>query len=188
MFKKRMTAKEFLEQLEKDPEYQKRDKTHREERKKIENFLTENESPAVNDLRNIGFPIESVWDFVNSKENYYLDAVPLLIKHLKKPYHPKVIDGIARSLAIPELEGNSDLWDTLEELYKKTPPDTEISIPLDRGSRQGIALALKNTSDPTKIPRLKSLLKSYPDQDCDSFLKEAIKYCIALKKIRDKYK
>ncbi|MBM3240182.1 HEAT repeat domain-containing protein [Candidatus Poribacteria bacterium] len=48
--------------------------------------------------------IQSAWDLVNSPEPYPR-AIPILMKHLKKPYHPKIKEGIVRALTVKEAWG-----------------------------------------------------------------------------------
>jgi hypothetical protein len=55
--------------------------------------------PLIDEMRGIGIEVQSVWDLVNSLSPYPR-AIPILIKHLKKPYHPKIKEGIVRALTV----------------------------------------------------------------------------------------
>lgn len=62
--------------------------------------LTKAEQPLVRALLKVGLKLESVWDLVNTKDTYPA-AVPILLEHLRKPYHRRILEGIARALAVP---------------------------------------------------------------------------------------
>jgi hypothetical protein len=65
--------------------------------------LSAEEAPLAEDLRAVGLSASSAWDLVNSKEPYS-QAVPVLLKHLQRPYSDRIREGIARALAIPQAE------------------------------------------------------------------------------------
>ena len=44
-------------------------------------------------------PVGSVYDFVNAG-GAPPEAVPLLVEHLRRPYHPRIREGIIRSLTV----------------------------------------------------------------------------------------
>lgn len=71
------------------------------------------EVPLVQELRDAGAQVSSVWDLVNTKERYP-QLVPILFAHLDRPYPQKVREGIARSLAVPESRSR---WDELVNRY-----------------------------------------------------------------------
>jgi hypothetical protein len=114
MKKKGETAEELLARLEADPEFV-ADRSAREiahlEREAV---LRAAEAPVVAELRAAGYPVESVWDLVNTSSNY-AEALPILVGHLSKPYPDAVRDGIARALAVPEA---NFAIDTLKRLYQ----------------------------------------------------------------------
>jgi hypothetical protein len=63
-----------------------------------------------------------VWDFVNTADKYP-DAVPILVKHLSKPYHHRTKEGIVRALAVKEAKGiaNKAVMDEYWRLPKEDP-------------------------------------------------------------------
>ena len=95
----------------------------------------------------------------------YFFLTKLLIKHLQAKHHPKIIAGIARSLAISELTSNDELWNLLVELYDKTPSNSEIAIPEERGAQEAIAAALECLATPLRSQSLKQLIKENPRGD-----------------------
>ena len=63
----------------------------------------------------------SVWDLVNSTTPYPR-AVPVLLEHLGRSYSDKVMEGIARALAVPEARAG---WQQLvAEFEKRSEQDT----------------------------------------------------------------
>jgi hypothetical protein len=75
--------------------------------------LEKAEAPLVKALRKSGFKVTSAWDFVNTK-HAYPEAVPVLLEHLRKPYPRRILEGIARALAVPEARAG---WDQLVRHY-----------------------------------------------------------------------
>jgi hypothetical protein len=71
------------------------------------------EAPLVEELKAVGFAVESVWDLVNTPGTYP-SAVPILLDHLQRQYPAAVREGIARALAVPEAKVG---WDLLTRLY-----------------------------------------------------------------------
>jgi len=89
------------------------------------------EAPLVAELRDAGFDVESAWDLVNTAEPYPA-ALPILLKHLSRPYPDRVREGIARALAV---RGDAAFaWDELCQLYDQEPAGTD--------AKEGIAVAL----------------------------------------------
>jgi hypothetical protein len=74
----------------------------------------------LQELRNIGVNISSVWDLVNTRDNY-VQAIPILYKHLKQDYNAKIKEGIARALTVKEAKGIA--CKSIIDEYNKTPKD-----------------------------------------------------------------
>jgi hypothetical protein len=107
--RKAMTIEEWIAAREHDPKWlTTRERLKQEDRKRdaVETLLGQDERPLVADLRAAGFDVESSWDLFNRQEPYredipissYAEAVPILIKHLDRPYHCRVREGIVRAL------------------------------------------------------------------------------------------
>ncbi|WP_019866746.1 hypothetical protein [Methylovulum miyakonense] len=103
------------------------------------------EEPIVADLRTVGLELESVWDLVSRPSNYP-EAIPILLKHLQKPYSDRTREGIARALSIryPVVRA---AWPILVKEYCNTPegwgivaPDDTVNVKL--GAKDGLACAL----------------------------------------------
>lgn len=140
----------------------------------MEKKYADDEKSLVEELNQAGFFVGSVWDFVNSK-NDYLKAEPILVNHLKVRHHPKILAGIVRSLAVAEFSGNDELWSLLVELYEKTPSDSDIDIPENRGSQEAIAVALECLATLKRVGSLKKLVANKPCGDGIQWLREKLK-------------
>jgi hypothetical protein len=57
------------------------------------------QAPLLSELRDAGFQVESVWDFVNTA-NKYPAAIPILLRHLTVPYSKRIKEGIVRALTV----------------------------------------------------------------------------------------
>lgn len=97
------TAKELLDALSKDPDFVARQAAAERERQALEKTLRADEKPVVDDLRDAGVAVDSVWDLVNTGRPYPA-AVPVLIRHLRRPYHTRTRQGIARALTVREAQ------------------------------------------------------------------------------------
>ncbi|MBI1925246.1 HEAT repeat domain-containing protein [Candidatus Poribacteria bacterium] len=98
------TAAELMESLRKHPEFLRREKERESQRKAFEAFLHAEERPLIDELGKIEVHVKSAWDLVNSPDSY-TPAIPILMKHLKIPYHPKIKEGIVRALTVKEARG-----------------------------------------------------------------------------------
>jgi len=74
----------------------------------------------VLDLKQIGIKVKSPWDLVNTSIDYK-EAIPVLIKHLPKPYHIKNKEGIIRALTVKEAKGIANK--AIIKEYHKAPKD-----------------------------------------------------------------
>lgn len=59
--------------------------------------------PLIDELCDCG-TVADVWDLVNTSAKYP-KAIPILVKHLGKPYHRRNRSGIVRALAVKEAKG-----------------------------------------------------------------------------------
>lgn len=158
------TAAELMAELAKNKQFQSDQKAREEKTRSRERLYRTDEKGLVEELNAAGFEVRSVWDFVNS-DNDYIAAVPILSKHLKVEHHPKVLAGIARSLAIQELAGDDEIWSSLVKLYTDTLPDQEIETPEERGVQQAVAVALEALATEEKVGALESIILGMPHAD-----------------------
>ena len=131
-----ITAGELINRLNSDPEYVAR---RREQERILDKRRAEFKAEQVQliaDLGAVGVKVESVWDLVNSSQRYD-QAIPVLVKHLHRPYSEKLREGIARALAIPSAKC---VWEVLVEEYRKSP-----DLKSRSGVKDGLAVALAAT-------------------------------------------
>ena len=148
-YKAAMTAKEFLQALEADPDYVRRRAVQDEEVAKLDALYREAEAPLVSELAEIGFQVWSVWDLVNGVQSYDR-AIPLLLHHLRRPYPEAIRDGIARALGVPATRRLG--WRGLIDEYRQTDE-------LSSRVKGGLAAALSAASDDSVVQDLIDLAK-----------------------------
>jgi serine/threonine-protein kinase RIO1 len=78
------TAAELMAELEKDPTYREMWRRREEERRRQEEDHARAEVPILQELREAGVSVGSVWDFVNGTgaDNR---SLPILLDHLQRP-------------------------------------------------------------------------------------------------------
>lgn len=86
----------------------------------LEIALIQQSQPLHDDVLEVGIRIKSVSDFVHTSEKYP-EAIPILIKHLTKPYHKRIKAGIVRALSVKEAKGMANKAIVAE--YRKASKD-----------------------------------------------------------------
>jgi hypothetical protein len=120
------------------------------------------EAPILDDLREIGIDVGSVWDLVN-RSDPYPKAIGVLLKHLLLPYQDRTREGIARALAVPEPEV-INAWPLLLDQYRSAPVGKGIKAPgetelFDLGAKDGLACALSVAVTDSTLKQMIELLK-----------------------------
>lgn len=123
-----------------------RDQVAREWQRNAEIFFEEDERDLIADLSSVGIRIKSVWDIVNSKKHYQ-EALPVLFLHLEKKHHQRVLEGIARAMAVPE---SKPYWESLRDRYSRET---------NNGVRNALALALANSAGSEHKRQLLALMR-----------------------------
>ena len=134
-----MMAGEFVAQLARDPEYQRRKAAQEAERQVHAQVLRDAEQPIVRDLNKVGAHVSSVWDLVNTSSPYPL-AIPVLLRHLEKGGYPdRVMESLGRALGV---KPTVYAWNTLRDLYlaAKGP-----------GEEEGLAIALVGSATQAQL-------------------------------------
>ncbi|NDL56995.1 hypothetical protein [Phytoactinopolyspora mesophila] len=135
-----------MAELESDPEWvARRDERDREFAERTAR-LRAAEEPLVDDLQRVGLFVESVWDLVNTSEPYP-EALPILFKHLERPYPDAVREGIARALAVGE--DARFAGETLVRLYRDEKPGTR--------AKDGLAVAIAGVAGEGLLDEVVSL-------------------------------
>lgn len=102
------------------------------------------EAPLVQELRDAGAQVSSVWDLVNTKKPYP-KLLPILFVHLDRPYPERVREGIARALAVPDSRSR---WDELVNRYLAETDTTT------NGMKWALHLAIAAAADVTVLDKL----------------------------------
>ena len=144
--KKKVTAEEFLAQLNADPEYRKNRAEAEKMRAQRAADLSGAEAPLIEELQSVGVVVNSAWDLVN-KSGEHPKVLPILLDHLQRPYPAPVREGIARALAVREAKF---AWDRLKQLYQNER---------EARPKDGLAVALAAIADDKKIEDVIRLAK-----------------------------
>lgn len=161
--KRSMTAEEAKELFESCPEWVAQNAAREAKRVELEVQLKLEEEPLIADLARIGIKITSIWDLVNMRDGY-TRAIPVLIKHLDKPYHSRIREGVIRALTIPDARGVVGTA-ILREL--RTTNDSEL--------RWVLANALTVVSERSDAAAIQSLLDDPNFDDVSERLGKALK-------------
>lgn len=148
--KGRMTAAEAMVELEKNPEWVARRARQEEELAKARLAKRKEEQPLILALKDVGEDVKTVWDLVNTSRPYP-EAIPVLMEHLQRPYHPDIREGIARALTVREARGVA--WDVLLSEFLKEPD------PSTFGPKWALAVALSFTADKRNIDDVLELVQ-----------------------------
>jgi hypothetical protein len=143
------TVKEFLKQLEADPEYVRRKREKERELADREAQSRAAQTSLLDDLNAVGVKIRTVWDLVNTSAPYR-GAIPVLLSHLPRPYPEGVREGIAKALAVKPTRALG--WRILVEEYTKTSNEQE-------RVKDGLAVALSGASDSSVLTELIELAR-----------------------------
>jgi len=146
----RLTAAELMASLHKNREFIAQQADQAQQRKELERSLQADEEPLVQALAAAGIVVSSVWELVNSAHKYP-SAIPVLIKHLKTPYHPKIREGIARALTVPEARPTAA--PALIEAFQHEPDSTDIRV------KWALANALTVVADESVLDDLIALVQ-----------------------------
>lgn len=107
------------------------------------------EEPLVQELRTAGLAVDSVWDFVNGKveAGVHAQVLPILLKHIERPYPDAIRDGMARAMAVPEAKF---AWPMLVKLYGQEQ---------GRRTKDGLAVAISNVADDETLDEVIALVR-----------------------------
>jgi hypothetical protein len=172
------TAEEFINRLQSDPEWVRENARREAEIKarieQAEREMDPEEKPLLADLASVGIQVESVWDLVNAKWDYPA-AIPILAAHLQQVRHPRVREGIARALTVPEARGAAARV-ILAELQKADNSSSETQWAIGRPSevRWALANALTVAADKSMADTIEALIANDQYADVRERLKKAL--------------
>ena len=132
--RKPKTADELMKELEADPERRAAQAEQEHRIAEQEKRYAEAQAPLVQALAEVGVEVTSVWDLVNTSDDYS-EAIPVLEEHLKDDSYPdRIREGIARSLSFRKA---APVWPTIVDLYRSTTDSFDL--------QQGLAVAMAGT-------------------------------------------
>ncbi len=143
---KKITAAELVAKLNTDPKYVEERQREEQERKRRAAEWQRAEEPLVSELKAAGLHVESAWELANTPGSYPA-AVPILLRHLPRPYPAAVREGIARALAIPEAKVG---WELLLKLYVAEQ---------EARAKDGLAVAIAAAADDELIDDVIALVR-----------------------------
>jgi hypothetical protein len=140
--------------------------------------VLEEQAPIAMELRAAGLDITNLSDLLSISEPYP-DAIPILLRHLVKPYSDITRATIARALASPEPKVRN-AWPLLVEEYRKAPTGAGIVAPGDTavlsfGAKDGLACALSAAVSDKTLDELITLLKDTQNGESRLLLLEPLK-------------
>lgn len=153
------SAEEVMAQLRSDPEWVRQSSGRERIRKAALEELSKAQEPLLVALASAGLPLTSVYDLVNTKSKYDA-AIPILLRHLSKPYPNKIREGIARSLG--RRWARNLAWDQVLRAYRneankaRSASPGEIGAP--SGPKDGLAVALSCMAEPDDLAQLIELI------------------------------
>jgi len=157
------TAAELMAELQNDPAWVQQNADREAKRAAAELRFRAEEEPMIADLAKVGSEVGSVWDLVNTNMSYPA-AIPILLDHLRRPYHERIRNGIIRALTVKEAKGvASD--DILDELQRETDEENRwalanaLTVVADRADRQAIQALLDDPAYMDVSERLAEALK-----------------------------
>lgn len=113
-----ITAAEHMALLQKNPEWVARNAEDEARLKRLQEEDRREQAKLLADLRDVGFHVECVWDFVNTADKYPA-AIPVLLRHLAMPYSSGVKEGIARALTV-SYAGPEALRELIKQFREQT--------------------------------------------------------------------
>ena len=105
------------------------------------------EKPLVKEFSELGFEIQSVWDFVRFNSEDYTEALPLLVHHLHSDFPDPIMEGIARALGVKQAKF---AWDKIKRAYISEKAGTQF--------KEGLAVALSIIADASRLDEVLELL------------------------------
>ena len=157
------TAQEWQDVLLSCPEWVAQDAARESKRQAAELRFRAEEEPMIADLAVAGFEVGSVWDLVNTNKSYPA-AIPVLLDHLRRPYHERIRNGIIRALTVKDAKGIAG-DDILDELGREA----------DSENRWALANALTVVAERKDAVAIEALLGDPAYEDVSERLGEALK-------------
>lgn len=146
--RKPITAAEHLAILSADPEWVAMRAAKDAELAKRRAQLRVEAKPLLDDLAALGIAVESAWELNSGYANYEA-AIPVLLSHLKRPYSPRISEGIARALAFKEARLTA--WEPLLKILRTKSFSGRVA--------DGVMAAISEMARPADIQTLIELME-----------------------------
>jgi HEAT repeat protein len=143
-----LTAFEALERLHGDPDWVAAGQARQREMIAIDEQLRREQQPLLEDLAASGVIVTSVWDLANSPGPYKA-ALPILLAHLERQYSDRILEGIARALAVKDARPVA--WDKLLTMVK--------TVSLPEAAASAAMVALSAMARPKDLATLVGLIR-----------------------------
>lgn len=111
-----ISATELMAELEANPDFVARREAADAERAELERLLGIAEQPVVEELRDLGLDLDSVWDLYKFPDSRP-QAIPVLLKHLTRDYPGRVLFGIGQGL---DHKSARPWWSDLRQMMLST--------------------------------------------------------------------
>ncbi len=154
---------DLLKEMERKPEYLRKTKRTPE----FVRAIAQDQRPILQDLEDVALSVDSVWDFVHTRDSYP-EAIPVLLLHLHQDHLPEVKEGIARALTVREARGK-----IVEELlaeFRRSPTDTS----RQRSAKWAIGNALAYVATEKYVNDILALLRNTSHGDARGMLPRAL--------------
>lgn len=162
-----ISATDLMAELHANPEWVAQNTAREARRAAAEAQFRIEEEPIIADIAVAGFQVRSVWDLVNTNKRYPA-AIPVLLDHLRRSYHPRIREGIIRALTVKEAKGIA-AGVIINELQHEN----------DSENRWALANALTMTADRANAAAIQALLENPEYADVSERLDEALKTAVA---------
>lgn len=148
------------------------------ERDNLYKLVLAEQSSILAEINKAGLQIKELNDLVGKSERY-TTIIPILLKHLQKPYSDITKEIIARALAVPELLVKN-AWPIIIEEYRKAPHGYGFRISGETkkhrlGAKDGLACVLAVIVSDETFHELINLVKDSTQGDSRVLLLSALK-------------
>ncbi len=154
---------DLLKEMERTPEFARKTRTTAQFRKAV----AEDQKGILRDSERVGLSVDSVSDFVMTRDSYP-EAIPVLLAHIQQDHHPAVKATIARALTVREARGR-----IVEELiaeFKRSPTDN----PQERSAKWAIGNTLAYVATEKYADEILALLRDTSHGDARGMLPRAL--------------
>lgn len=145
--KGQLSAADLLKELESDPDWVARRDEFEQRRLNLRAALAQQQVDIFRDLQEVGIDVDSVWRLIG-KTQLSPKVFPVLLDHLFRSYHERILEGIARALG--SKAARPVAWDPLIGGIRRGA--------FTDGVADGVMAAISDMARPTDLPVLIDLI------------------------------